>query len=271
MFSRSIMTAFAVGCLFAGLPLGQAHGQEALPPGTFAIVNGVAQPRGILDAALAAAAKGGPVTPALRRSTQLELLARTVLSQEAVRQGLDKNEAVRSQVALFEQTMLAEAMIARHLTSQPVDDEAVRAEYERQKAQLKDAREYRLRHIVLADEAAAKAVIASLRRGEAFEKLAKEKSTEASGKNGGDLGWLLVEQIVPAVGNVVANLPKGGMSAVPIQTPAGWNVVKVDDIRPFTMPALETVSDRIRQSLIEKSKMELVRKLMADAKIRLNE
>ena len=50
--------------------------------------------------------------------------------------------------------------------------------------------EVHARHILVSTEDEAKALIAEIKKGAAFDKLAKEKSTDkASGAEGGDLGW----------------------------------------------------------------------------------
>ena len=238
--------------------------QDKVPSGHFAVVNGEPLPDAWLD-------QDKALNPEARRMLKAELAARAALSQEAKRQGLDKSPAFQTQLRLVQQKMLVDALLADLAARQPITDVDIQADYERQKKLLKDAKEYRVRDIVLSDEATAKSVIARLSKGESFDKLAREMSIEPSGKEGGDLGWLLAEQIIPAVANVMVNLAKGAVSQAPIQTPTGWHVIRLDDTRPFVMPSLTDAKERIRQGLLLKQRNELINKQLESAKISMSD
>jgi peptidyl-prolyl cis-trans isomerase C len=134
---------------------------------------------------------------------------------------------------------------------------------------LKDAKEFKIRDIVLSDEASAKLALANVRKGEAFEKVAKEKSIDISKSEGGDLGWLLAEQIDPLVANVVLNLSKGSVAAAPIRVQNTWHVIKLEDIRNFSPPKFDDAKLRIRQALVLKQRNEFINKVLSTAKVQL--
>jgi peptidyl-prolyl cis-trans isomerase C len=69
------------------------------------------------------------------------------------------------------------------------------------------------------------------------------------------------------VGNVVANLSEGRVSAVPIQTRAGWNVIRVDGIRDFTPPPMAEIENQLRQAATQKQLSTYIQKLQSNAKI----
>ena len=99
--------------------------------------------------------------------------------------------------------------------------------------------------------------------------MAKDKSIEPSKANGGDLGWLLAEQINPLISNVVVNLSKGAVSAAPIQAQNAWHIVKVDDIRNFVAPKFDDAKAQIRQALLFQQRNDYVNKIMSVAKVQL--
>lgn len=267
----NLLRAVFAACVVC-LPLSGVYAQEKVPAGSFALVNSTPLSNQLFDQVLKNnAAQGVKDTPELRNIIKTELVGRAALSQEAQKLGLDKLDTSQAQLELLRQNFLAEALLANHASKNPIDDATVRAEYDRQVAVLKDSKEYKIRDIVLADEASAKAVMASLRKGESFEKLAREKSLDASKAEGGDLGWLLAEQINPLIANAVVNLGKGAVAAAPIQAQNGWHIIKLEDTRTFIVPKFDDSKAQIRQGLLLKQRNEYVNKIMSDARIQVKD
>jgi len=111
------------------------------------------------------------------------------------------------------------------------------------------------------------ALLARLRKGEAFAKLATEASLDPSKKDGGNVGWVVPAQILPAISNVMVNLVKGALAAAPIQTPAGWNLIKLEETRPFKAPTFDEAKNDIRQMLVQKQRFDYVKRLRENAKV----
>ena len=87
-------------------------------------------------------------------------------------------------------------------------------------------------HILVDTEAEAKEIIASLKKGEEFNRLAMEKSKDPSAKtNGGDLGYFQKGVMVPAFETAAFSLPVGEISD-PVKTDFGYHVIRVDDKQP---------------------------------------
>ena len=267
---RSLYLLGACALTFGLTAHAQAQTTSKVPSGSFAAVNSVPLSNSLLEQVIKNnAAQGVKDSPELRNMVRGELIGRAALSQEAVKLGLDKQDNSLTQIELLKQNFLAEMLIADHLTKNPVSEAAVRADYDRQVVSLKDAKEYKIRGIVLADESAAKAALASVRKGDAFDKVAKEKSIDPSKTEGGDLGWLLSEQINPLIANVVVNLSKGAVVAAPIQVQNAWHIIKVDDIRNFVAPKFDDAKGQIRQALQMRQRSEYVNQIMSAAKVQL--
>jgi peptidyl-prolyl cis-trans isomerase C len=137
---------------------------------------------------------GSKDTPELREVIKNELIALVVLSQEARKLSLDKSPAAQIQLQLARDGVLAELAIQKNAESLKVTDVMVNAEYKRQLAALDDVQQYQVSHILLQTEAEALEVLKALKSGQTFEQLARNKSTDNSKTNGGDLGWLLRNQ-----------------------------------------------------------------------------
>lgn len=247
-----------------------SQAQDKVPAGNFALVNSAPMPNSYLEQVLKNnATQGAKESPETRNMVRSELIVRAALSQEAVKQGMDKQDKTVTQLELLKQNLLAEMLLDDHLTKNPITEAAVRADFDRQLVLLKDAKEFKIRDIVLADEASAKAVLASVRQGEAFEKAAKEKSIDPSKSDAGNLGWLLAEQIDPLVANVVVNLSKGSIAAAPIKVQNSWHVIKLDDIRNFVAPKYDDAKIQIRQALLNKQRNEFINKVLSATKVQL--
>lgn len=95
------------------------------------------------------------------------------------------------------------------------------------------------RHILVASEEEAKAVIERLKNGEDFGKLAAELSQDTgSAANGGDLGWFGKGQMVAPFEEAVFNLKVGEISD-PVQSDFGWHVIQLIDRATLPMTASE--------------------------------
>jgi peptidyl-prolyl cis-trans isomerase C len=231
-------------------------------------VNGVEIPQTLFDEAVRQRiAAGAPDTPELKTLVKEELISRELLIQQARQLKLDQTPTAKAQREILEQNFLIELMFNHDLTLKPVTDAEVRAEYDKQVQEAKkaDLQEYKLRDIVSKSEADAKAVIARLKKGESFAKVAGDKSEDPNRANGGELGWIAASQIIPPIRSVVANLSKGAFFNEPVQSNKGWHVVQLEDKRPFAPPAFEEIKNRLRQGMIQKRRAELIDSLKKNA------
>lgn len=237
---------------------------------TIATVNGVKIGSEMLEFVVANnVAQGIKDTPDLRAALKTELISREVLVQEAKKQGLDKEQAMKMQLVMQQNSMLIDSLLAKRFANLNITEEQLRVEYKRQVDQLVDAEQYQVSHIVTATEADAKAVLKELnaKKGPTFAKLAREKSIHPSAQNGGSLGWLLPNQIAPALSGVVVNLSVGSTTNTPIATSDGWQVLKVEGKRKFKVPTFEESKQQIANAVYTKERTEYVQKLVNAAKV----
>jgi peptidyl-prolyl cis-trans isomerase D len=109
------------------------------------------------------------------------------------------------------------------------------------------------------DEAKARAnrILAEARAGKDFGQLAKRDSEDPStAAKGGDVGWITHGQLPPALDKAVFALAKGAISDV-IETPAGLQILKVEDIREEKTETMKEARSEIARTLkTEKGKRE---------------
>ena len=236
-----------------------------------ATVNGAPIGQSTVDAIVKqAAASGRPDTPETRKAVIDQLALQMAIAQEAVKKGLDKKPEVMEQVEVMKQSVLANAYVQDFVKSNPVTEEALKAEYERVKASVSGT-EYKARHILVEKEAEAKDIIAKLKKDPAaFAKLAAEKSKDPGSKaKGGDLGWFDVRSMVPEFGAAVSKLEKGKFTEAPVKTQFGYHVILLDDTRPIAAPPLEAVTPQLKQQLAQQGWQKQVDSLKAAAKIEI--
>ena len=87
------------------------------------------------------------------------------------------------------------------------------------------------------------------------------------GFNGGAIGWILPQQILRPISDVMVNLNKGAINNSPIQIQGGWVVIKVEDRRTMKVPNFEESKNQIRQALVQQYLQENVRRLRESAKV----
>jgi peptidyl-prolyl cis-trans isomerase C len=238
----------------------------------FATVNGIPLTKGLLDLNVKAAlAQGQKDSPELKNALKDELINRELLTQESIRQGLDKDIDFRDQIAQLKQTLMIQAFLENHFQKNPITDAKLREEYDRQRKLIGEgasATQYRLSQIIVTTETDAIDLTRRIQKGELFGKIAQEHSIDQASKaNGGQLGWVLPGQVVAPVANVMVNLNKGAVANAPIQTQGGWVIVKVDDKRPFKFPTFDESKLQLRQAIVQQYLAETVKKLRESAKI----
>jgi len=233
-----------------------------------AVVNGKAIPASRADAVVKQVVAQGQQadSPQLREAVKKDLIMREVMMQEALKQGYEKNDTVKSQMEQARQTIVINAMVRDYVSKNPVKDAEIKAEYDRYKTQAGD-KEYHVRHILVPTEAEANAIIAKLKGGAKFEELAKQSKDTGTANTGGDLDWATPSSFPKVFSDAFVNLQKGQVAEKPVQTPNGFHVVKVDDTRPTKIPPMEEVKGQIEEAIQQKKLQAYQDAILAKAKV----
>ena len=190
-----------------------------------------------------------------------QLIDRKALVLLAEKQGLEKDPQIQQQMARAADSALQNALLSRDIGPQ-VTDQKVRARYEATVANKPGEEEVHAAHILVASEDEAKKMIAELKAGGDFAKLAKAHSTDPGAAQGGDLGWFKKGDMLPAFADAAFAMQPGQISETPVHTQYGWHVIKVEGRRQAPPPSYEQARDQIRQDMIQED----VRKMVAEAK-----
>jgi len=183
-------------------------------------------------------------------------LSRRNLSEETLRARLEKNLAVQQYV---------EKKFTSAIT---VTDNEISAYYQNHLDIFRQPLQVRVSHILIQTdprwEASRKQearkkieqILKSLKKGEDFAALARERSDGPTRTDGGDLGYVRMGQLGKQLETVVFSLKPGETSEV-IETDYGFHLFRVTDKKPETVSAYEDVKERIHRFLRdEKAKQE---------------
>ena len=212
-------------------------------------------------------AQGQPDSPELRARVRDELINREVVAQEAQKRGLDKQQEVTTRIDLARQEILVSAYLNDYLKTNPITEDAMKKEFERVKTQL-PAKEYKAHHILVEKEDEAKGLIAQIKKGANFEKLASANSKDQGSKGkGGELDWSPAERYVKPFGDALGKLKKGQVTDAPVQSQFGWHVIRLDDERATKVPGYDEVKPQLQQMMQNQAIQKAVAELRAKAKV----
>lgn len=265
---KTMKTSLILALVLAGSCVTATCNAQTAAAGAVAKVNGTTIPQSRLDFLVKTnLTQGQQDTPEIRTRIRDVLIVRELLSQEAVKKGLDKGPDVTIQLEMQRQEVLSNAFVQDYVKNNPISEDVISKEYDRAKLQAGD-KEYKARHILVKSEDEAKQVIAQLKKGGNFEKLAAQKSEDPGSKGkGGDLDWSPSGRYVPQFGEVLKKLKKGQLTDAPVQTQFGWHVIRLEDERPMKFPPLEEVKGQIQQNLQRQAVEKAIADLRAKAKI----
>jgi peptidylprolyl isomerase len=237
------------------------------------------QVRAMLDAADPEVREQLRRDPNLLKQRVLERLMQLVLLQKAEAEKWDSRPEVAYRAELAREGAIIETYLSAQAPNDPAfpTDKDIATAYEANKAKLQIPRQYRLAQIMvaLAPDAPAQAVseaqarAAELRKQTVdgrkdFAALAKDRSDDKrSGANGGELGWVREDTLVPAIRQVLAAMTAGSVSE-PVRTPDGWHVLKLIAVKPAGQATLAEAHDTLVRALRQERAVQLQRRYLAE-------
>ncbi|EEE02315.1 peptidylprolyl isomerase [Burkholderia multivorans] len=254
-----------------------ADAAAALPADAVASVNGVPITQAQIDEAVRVSK--APDTPALRTALKNQLIARELFRQAALKQHYDTKPQVVAAVEQAKTLAMTQAYLSDQVKPVPVTDADVKARYDAIVATLGE-NEYKPSVIAVNDADTAKQIIARLKKGEDFAKLAQQFSKGPAAAQGGALNWISFKTPIEAghtqnwpqpLAEALVKLPQGGLTREPVQVGDAYWIVRADDKRPTQVPTFDQAKDTLRQQLeqvaMEKATAQVVADLIRGARI----
>jgi peptidyl-prolyl cis-trans isomerase C len=196
-----------------------------------------------------------------------QIVSTMLVSQAGRKSKLQDDPGVKKRVALAQDQIIADAYVQRFIEKN-VTDQKLHARYDKFVKEAPPREEVKARHILVATEDEAKAVVTELKGGADFAKVASEKTTDPAGKtSGGDLGYFTKDQMVPEFAEAAFKLKNGEFTDTPVKSQFGWHVIKVEDRRTAKPPAFEQVKPQLTNQVSRELVGEKVKELKTAAKI----
>ena len=205
-------------------------------------------------------------SPEAKREHLISYLADVIMvTQAAEKKKLADSPEFKRRLAFLRNKLLMGFELQDEAKAALTDD-ALKQTYNEAVKTMSGQEEVRARHILVEKEDEAKAITEQLKGGADFATLAKEKSKDPGGADGGDLGYFTKDQMVPEFAEVAFKMYPGQLSN-PVKSQFGWHVIKVEDKRTKQAPEFEKVKDQIEAYVARKAQSDFVAKLRQTAKI----
>lgn len=204
------------------------------------------------------------------------LVIQELFYQEALKKGVDKQPEIRAKIEDMTRKVVLDTYLRGEIEKQAqVTEPDAKAYFDSHPEEFKGQEEVKASHILVKTEDEAKNILEKIKKGEAFDKLAKKYSQDSGSRNnGGDLGYFRKGQMVPEFEQAIMNTKTGEIGG-PIKTQYGYHIIKVVDRRVGPSLEYDKIAEQLRVNLARKKQKEIfdarVAELKKTAKITINE
>ena len=192
-----------------------------------------------------------------------------LLVGEALRQGLQNDEAVVEDVERVNEEVTSQLKRAELFGEIEVTDADIRSFYADSAARYLVPERVRVREVMVRDESLADSILEQARLGEDLADLARRHSVRTwAAERDGDLGPI-TEKAFGSVGEAAFNAPVGELvGPVPVlvdSIPVGYSVLRVIERIPAEIPKLESIENRVAKDARTTAQNETIARFMAGA------
>jgi parvulin-like peptidyl-prolyl isomerase len=205
-------------------------------------------------------------------------MIKLLLLHEAQTQQWDKREEVAYRAELARQDVIVSSWVASQVAEDPnfPTEDQIKATYDANKGKIMIPRQYHVAQIFLgvppeankqADDDAQRRLAdlrqQVLKQHADFAVLAKRFSDDkASGVNGGDLGWVREDALMPQIRTIVQTQAEGSL-AEPVRGPTGWHLIKLVAVKPASAATLAEAREALVRAMRQERQAEGQRSYLA--------
>jgi len=208
------------------------------------------------------------------------LYVRRAMAAKAETEGLAKDPKVAAALKLAQDKVLSDALLAKidreSAPTEAVAEGQARNTYVANPERFKVGEQVRIRHILVTGDSAesrakAEKLLAELKAGADFAKLAKENSDDrGSAPKGGELGFFTKGRMVPEFEEKAFAMKTPGEIAGPVQTKFGFHILQLQETKPAGVRSFDEVRaelvTEVRATITRDARVAEAQRLLADAK-----
>lgn len=225
--------------------------------------------------------------PQLKETILWQIVQSTVISKIAKEKGFDKRADIKGQQDLMISNFLATQYLQKVIIDKVTVSEAkARSYYKEHSDVFKTPETIRARHILIKTEpsaseedkkklkAKAEEVIAKLKKGDDFAKLASEVSDDPGTKaKGGDLDFFPKGTMIPAFEEAAFALKPGEISGL-VETEYGYHIIKVEEKKEALLEPYEKIKEKVKEQALQEMRKaavtDFVEKALKNAKVEIH-
>lgn len=141
-----------------------------------------------------------------------------------------------------------------------ISDEEVENYYNNNSHLFSEDEKRHVNHILVKTMPEAQEITKDLKQDIDFGDLAKTKSIDPAGRNGGNLGWVTKEEVIPELGNEIFIMKKDDIKTV--KSGFGHHVVRLNDIQLQPKAEIEEVHGVIINHINQQRERETIKNLI---------
>ena len=178
-----------------------------------------------------------------------KLILYKILDQEAMGRGYGDEEDIKIKIKEYREKQLIDQFKRKAvLPAIKVDEKDILAYYDANKERYKESDKVRLKMIQVMDKEEARAIYDDLKKGADFSYLAREKSIDPSREGGGDIGWVLINQLLGDIKKAVEEAKEGALLG-PFPLGTGYAIVEFRGIEKGAYIPLDKVRSEIDKEI----------------------
>jgi peptidyl-prolyl cis-trans isomerase C len=166
-----------------------------------------------------------------RRDAVESVIDLRIMVNRAHAAGLKGDAVYNKRLAEYRKTLLTNMHRENLIARMEPDEQQLKAYYETNRQRFVEPEMRRLQMVVVKSRKEAEDIYAQVKAGEtSLYKAARDFSIAADARsNLGDVGWVRQGELAPALDRAVFGLEPGELGE-PVESPAGWHVVKVNEV-----------------------------------------
>ncbi len=203
--------------------------------------------------------------PESKAAVLREEAAHRLLIEDAKKQKVISKSDLKKEQEVFEENLLQKLMLER-IANDAVNEEKIKAAYEKEVAKIRGQQEVHARHILVKTQEDARKVKEDLDT-KSFKDVAKDRSIDQkTAKDGGDLGLLYTGNMLKEFDEAISKL-KPGETSDPVKSEFGWHIIKLDGRAPAKILPYEQAKEKVAIDLSKQAIKKYVDEMLKGIKI----